>query len=245
MLPVEEISDHDDFFVMGGNSISAAHAAHKMGIDMRLIYAFPTPFKLLHGMLDQKNTHGLFSSYNPVPMKRTKLLDDTLPKSDALKVITKNDLLGGLLHAKNVKEIPELCRKKDMNQTTGHLEKSGSVFNIDPSTVRSSSSPASHGSALVCRDADIWISNLCLPLSYSLSRCNKSMTWGEAELNNDHYVRSLIKTPRCTKGCLQELWKVLLKSCVDASPLVVYKDGKINLFIGSHSHIFLCVDAVR
>uniref|UniRef100_A0A453QE72 4-coumarate--CoA ligase n=1 Tax=Aegilops tauschii subsp. strangulata TaxID=200361 RepID=A0A453QE72_AEGTS len=42
-LLVDEVSEFDDFFTLGGNSISAAHAAHKLEIDMRLLYIYPTP----------------------------------------------------------------------------------------------------------------------------------------------------------------------------------------------------------
>jgi hypothetical protein len=44
---------------------------------------------------------------------------------------------------------------------------------------------------------------------------------------------------------LKEVWKVLLGSCVDASPLVVCDDRKVSIFIGSHSHNFLSIDALR
>ncbi|KAG0491983.1 hypothetical protein HPP92_005381 [Vanilla planifolia] len=63
-LPVEEILDDDDFFIMGGNSISAAHAAYYLGIDMRLLYIFPSPLKLLDALLDQKQDSLFSTSYN-------------------------------------------------------------------------------------------------------------------------------------------------------------------------------------
>uniref|UniRef100_A0A453QE99 Uncharacterized protein n=1 Tax=Aegilops tauschii subsp. strangulata TaxID=200361 RepID=A0A453QE99_AEGTS len=44
------------------------------------------------------------------------------------------------------------------------------------------------------------------------------------------------------RGYLQELWNIPLDSCVDASPLLVLNNGMINIFIGSHSHLFLCID---
>lgn len=42
----EEVSDEDDFFAIGGNSIAAAHASYNLGINMSLIYEFPSPSKL-------------------------------------------------------------------------------------------------------------------------------------------------------------------------------------------------------
>lgn len=43
---------------------------------------------------------------------------------------------------------------------------------------------------------------------------------------------------------MHELWKVYMESCVDASPLVVVKQQDVYLFIGSHSHKFVCVNAL-
>ncbi|PWA62540.1 Acyl carrier protein-like protein [Artemisia annua] len=53
-LGVEKITNNDDFFAMGGDSISAAHASHKLGINMKLLYTFPTPLKLEMALLDPK-----------------------------------------------------------------------------------------------------------------------------------------------------------------------------------------------
>ncbi|XAR54259.1 hypothetical protein NMG60_11029310 [Bertholletia excelsa] len=54
-LMVEMVSDNDDFFVMGGNSISAAHVSHKLGIDMRLLYVFPSPLGLQMALLEKES----------------------------------------------------------------------------------------------------------------------------------------------------------------------------------------------
>lgn len=51
---VENLNANDDFFAMGGDSISAAHTCHKLGINMKLLYAFPTPLKLVMALLDPK-----------------------------------------------------------------------------------------------------------------------------------------------------------------------------------------------
>ncbi|KAI3826872.1 hypothetical protein L1987_00931 [Smallanthus sonchifolius] len=53
-LVVENINNNDDFFTMGGDSISAAHTCHKLGINMKLLYTFPTPLKLVTALLDPK-----------------------------------------------------------------------------------------------------------------------------------------------------------------------------------------------
>ncbi|KAI7752866.1 hypothetical protein M8C21_016540 [Ambrosia artemisiifolia] len=53
-LVVENVNNDDDFFTMGGDSISAAHTCHKLGINMKLLYTFPTPLKLVTALLDSK-----------------------------------------------------------------------------------------------------------------------------------------------------------------------------------------------
>lgn len=45
VLMVDKVLSHDDFFLLGGTSISVAHAAYTLGIDMRLIYKHPSPQK--------------------------------------------------------------------------------------------------------------------------------------------------------------------------------------------------------
>ncbi|KAI7752860.1 hypothetical protein M8C21_016534 [Ambrosia artemisiifolia] len=53
-LVVENVNKDDDFFTMGGDSISAAHTCHKLGINMKLLYTFSTPLKLVTALLDPK-----------------------------------------------------------------------------------------------------------------------------------------------------------------------------------------------
>ncbi|KAL8204386.1 hypothetical protein R6Q57_010009 [Mikania cordata] len=53
-LMVENIINNDDFFTIGGDSISAAHTCHKLGINMKLLYTFATPLKLATALLDPK-----------------------------------------------------------------------------------------------------------------------------------------------------------------------------------------------
>lgn len=54
-LLVHEVSEYDDFFSLGGNSITAAHVAHKLEIDMRLLYIYTTPSKLFHALLGERS----------------------------------------------------------------------------------------------------------------------------------------------------------------------------------------------
>ncbi|XP_019187640.1 PREDICTED: putative acyl-activating enzyme 19 isoform X1 [Ipomoea nil] len=84
-------------------------------------------------------------------------------------------------------------------------------------------------------------SNLNL-INCSFSRCNYVKHGEECGGNICDSVCSQ-EFPRDRKFSLREFWKVDMESCVDASPLVVYKESNVYVFIGSHSHKFVCIDA--
>lgn len=230
-LLIEEISDHGDFFMMGGNSISAAHSAHKLGIDMRLLYIFPSPYKLLNALLGRNFSRGNLFSPNPDSRKRIKVQGSTVSFSGTM--ITNLQTYSG-------QRVDDLLEEYNSIQAVSDQDKKDGSPSPDDSERRDSIlTSASHGTI----STNIWISNLDFPKRCSFSRCNQSMHGGETKLNYLHRLCLSVEIPRYKKGYLQELWKVLLKSCVDASPLVVWMDGNINLFIGSHSNMFLCIDA--
>ncbi|KAM3684926.1 hypothetical protein ACJW31_11G079800 [Castanea mollissima] len=90
------------------------------------------------------------------------------------------------------------------------------------------------------RDGYLW-SSASEFTSCSVSRCNRVMY--EGGRNDACQATWSVKIPRDRKGSMQDFWKVHMESCVDASPMVVFKDPNFYLFIGSHSHKFLCVNA--
>ncbi|KAM3732748.1 hypothetical protein ACB098_11G082600 [Castanea mollissima] len=90
------------------------------------------------------------------------------------------------------------------------------------------------------RDGYLW-SSASEFASCSVSRCNRVMY--EGGRNDACQATWSVKIPRDRKGSMQDFWKVHMESCVDASPMVVFKDPNFYLFIGSHSHKFLCVNA--
>ncbi|CAH1441006.1 unnamed protein product [Lactuca virosa] len=71
-LLVEKVNNNDDFFDLGGDSISAAHASHKLGINMKLLYSFPSPLNLLMALMDPNN-HPLPIVSNDTHLKTKKL----------------------------------------------------------------------------------------------------------------------------------------------------------------------------
>lgn len=68
------------------------------------------------------------------------------------------------------------------------------------------------------------------------SKCNKYL-----------HPKMLLSTQDISNIKIENKWRVDLAKCIDASPLVVVKQNskdQIKVFIGSHSKLFLCVDAL-
>ncbi|KAF9624677.1 hypothetical protein IFM89_012948 [Coptis chinensis] len=207
-LMVGEIKNDDDFFEMGGNSLSAAQVSYKLGVNMKLLYIYSSPYKLLNAILDHEleHTFQLGSKFD---------WDVDLEAQNGNKLVRSS--LG--IHSGSIDESPvSKCLKVEKNTY-----------------------PSSSITPL--REEVPWVSRLNLLTSCSFSRCNKVFYEGKYDGNDVCQACWSAQYPRNRKGSLHELWKVHSKSCIDASPLVVSKDGDIYLFIGSHSQIFLCIDA--
>ncbi|OMO91818.1 AMP-dependent synthetase/ligase [Corchorus capsularis] len=212
-LMVEDVSDDDDFFMIGGNSIAAAHVSHNLGIDMRLLYTFSTPAKLLVTLMEKKGSENTNFGIN----------DDH--KFIPLESETSNPL--GLKLERALPQAPyemnddqaDRSKRLKVNSNNYDVLEPFHSFNENP-----------------------WNSS-AIPKSCSFSRCNKVMLEGGYAVDDTLQVAQLVKVPRTGTTYMQELWKVHMESCVDASPLVVFKDSDIYVFIGSHSHRFFCVDA--
>ncbi|XP_042427531.1 putative acyl-activating enzyme 19 [Zingiber officinale] len=242
-LLVKEVADDDDFFTMGGTSISAALASYKLQIDMRLIYMFPTPVKLLNRLIEDKELHENLISPDPIPRKRLKAHANVLDSSDFITGNAESDfllpepspsLVGTRVHDLSAEHNVQLV----YNYFEGSNNASGMCSELvvqDPSLF-----PDSHHAA--SGDHGPWNSNCNIHKMCSFSRCNKIMHEVDSYMVCMDKSWLTIRTPRSIKGSLQELWKIPLKSCVDASPLIVIADGKWYLFIGSHSHMFLCIE---
>lgn len=219
---VEVVLDDDDFFSMGGDSISAAHAAYNIGIDMRLLYKCRSAKNLSMALSEQavfcKNDDVVGANAKAdmlVPERNTLLPDGT----DQL-CLDRSELLE--------KSLTIHCNKNTDNLPLDGLQMDSYI----------------HPSSVSPRNLDIWMSS-SIRMSCSFARGNRS-TFGE-----EYERRSLLKPIRLKKNpvdkvtSLQELWKVHLESCVDASPLLVVREEDIFLYIGSHSCKFLCINGRR
>ncbi|KAL5724700.1 hypothetical protein ACHQM5_007926 [Ranunculus cassubicifolius] len=209
-LMIGEIEGDDDFFGMGGNSIAAAQVAYKLGIDMRLLYTYTTPYKLSCALHSNEHT------YEPE-------FQNTVDLEVKEKSQSGNQFFGSSLgiHSRPNNEPPSSVKRLKANPDTYLQLKS-----------------------MTLKDGIPWVSSSTLSNACSFSRCNKVLYEGKDEDNDVQQACCSSQYPRNRKGYVNELWKVHLKSCVDASPLIILKDGGAYLFIGSHSHSFVCVDAV-
>ena len=223
VLLVEEVSDDDDFFVMGGNSISAAHLSNNLGVDMRLVYQFPSPSKLSKTLLERKRS-----------------LDLGLIKDAHLGMNLKEDKgnVFHTVHSRNSNSQNNGEGQKFLRTIHGENENHDFIrkrLKLD-STVNISSE-------------EIYPLNLCpwnssaIGFSCSFTRCNKVTYVGDDTMKDILQEKCVV--PRDRKVSMQQVWKVYMGSCVDASPLITFKGPDIYLFIGSHSHEFMCVNARR
>ncbi|KAL0410910.1 UNVERIFIED_CONTAM: putative acyl-activating enzyme 19 [Sesamum latifolium] len=214
-LMVEKVSNDDDFFAMGGNSISAAYVSFKLGIHMKLLYTFPTPLSLQMALSSTSSSIGTDAQLRmdlrwPEEMLLTR--ESRIPDFHESKPHRRFFLADSNRDICN----PPKKLKTESYAYEGPLKEqspTGSLWN--PSAVHT---------------------------ECSFTRCNKSMHGGLCVENYscDTVWSNIIQ--RDGKGFMRELWKVEMDSCVDASPLLVFKGSALYMFIGSHSHKFVCVD---
>ncbi|KAF3790717.1 putative acyl-activating enzyme 19 [Nymphaea thermarum] len=227
-LMAEKVMEDDDFFSLGGNSMAAAYLGHILGIDMRLIYRFPSPSKILKVMLDQTllpedsfkleiQSENLSSTLNTKP---PPVSHDVLPESSRVgsrRVHSLESDLGDTVPVNGKKQPARICNSLELDEI------------VD-------------GKLLI--EDSAWISSIHLATSVSFSRCNKITFVEESELGVFPQIFLPVEIDGTNIGKMQSLWKVNLKSCVDASPLVISMQGNVYLFIGAHSHFFVCVNAL-
>lgn len=216
-LMVEKVSDDDDFFMMGGNSIVAAHCCYTLGIDLRLLYAYRSPYKLQMALQDKDRPCNFDVRMDATEGVNSKGEENIVRHFSDTEMLNFFDMPDGrsnngedyITSSKCLKVESNLCR----NSGTAHLG-----------------------------DGHPWNSKKALSrITCSFSRCNKVFCAGEDALMCQE--KWLAQVPKHRTASMTEIWKVHLASCVDASPLIVLKDQEMFLFIGSHSHKFLCINA--
>ena len=210
---VGEVCNDDDFFTMGGNSLSAAHVAHSLGIDMRFLYYYQSPFKLCMALLQKRGSCPLHNK-----------LDNCLELNTDIQ---NNHFSSNHIENSNPRESRMISKSNgDDSFPSKRLKR---------------------GSTAVTSGADESFPWYSIPifLSSSFSRCNKVLHKGQPAVTGTHQTTWSANVPRGSRGHMKDNWKVYMESCVDASPMLVFKGSDIYLFIGSHSHKFLCINARR
>lgn len=214
-LTVEKVSVDDDFFSMGGNSISAAYVSFKLGIHMKLIYTFPTPMRLQMALLSSRSSLGtdayLGELRGVLLTRETRISNSHWTKPRRILSLADSDSYDNYNPAKKIKTVSDTC-----------------IFSSKEQNPRDS----------------VW-NPAAVHTECSFSRCNKSTHGGQYDGNCSCDTVWSNNLPSDGKGFMRELWKVGLDSCVDASPLLVCKERDIYLFIGAHSHKFVCLDGNR
>ncbi|KAI4356845.1 hypothetical protein L6164_000832 [Bauhinia variegata] len=214
-LVVEEVSNDDDFFQMGGNSLAAAHVALNLEIDMKFLYYFPTPYKLCMALLQKR---GSCSLHNRLDVCSEIITD------------RQSDLFSFNLYDS---AYPQLHEPKVISESSGDYS-----FPSKRLKSNSTTDAPSGGDGYFP-----WYSSSMF-LSCSFSRCNKVLyKWQSGGIDMHQTIWSNAKVPRDRRGHMKDLWKVYMESCVDASATIVFEGSDIFLFIGSHSSKFLCINA--
>ncbi|KAJ1413680.1 Phosphopantetheine attachment site [Sesbania bispinosa] len=212
-LMVEKVCNDDDFFMMGGNSLSAAHVAHNLGIDLRFLYHYSTPFRLCMALLQKRGSCSLHNRLdNCLQLDADRQNSHFSPK-----------------RTENSNSIPLESRMT--------AKENDDSFFPSKRLKRDSTSVTSEGD-----ESLLWYFPSIF-LSSSFSRCNKVLYKGQPAVIDTHQATWSANVPRGIRGHMKSIWKVYMESCVDASPMLVFKGSDIYLFIGSHSHKFLCINA--
>ncbi|CAI0395229.1 unnamed protein product [Linum tenue] len=214
-LLIEVVSGDDDFFLLGGNSITAANVSYGLGINLKLLYNFPTPSKL----------HAALS-------KRQICSRDVVPGAEADHSDSLSSLDSRASSLVTLKQKWHLRNPPDKNGS--HIPPSKQLkLSLDESCSAKSAS---------LNNEHLWAA--WIPTWHIFSRCNKVMHEGEYKFDNQHQLIFRADSIKKRKhSCLKKFWKVNMKSCVDASPLLVFKGKDVYLLIGSHSHKFICLNA--
>ncbi|KAK4397163.1 putative acyl-activating enzyme 19 [Sesamum angolense] len=214
-LMAEKVSNDDDFFMMGGNSISAAYVSFKLGIHMKLLYTFPTPLSLQMALSSTSSAIGTDGHLR---------MDLRWPEE---MLLSRESRIPNFQGSKPHRRFFRADSNRDISNHPKKLKTESYTY---------------EGPLQEQSPTDTLWTPSAMHTECSFTRCNKSMHGGlcTEKYSCDTVWSNIIQ--RDGKGFMRELWKVEMDSCVDASPLLVFKGSALYVFIGSHSRKFVCVD---
>ena len=213
--------------------------AHKLKIDMRLLYIYTTPSKLLHALFVE-SSHVVSPTHEFHNKKRFKVSASISGSFDPVSANLDNNF-----HGKgntNEEGTHDHFVGNNVNKTSGQLNKNMTYDRYQAKDENLCSGTCSNDGIFSDTPSSPWILNFSLQKKWSFGRCNRFMHGSEGLLQVEDICTSMSYNKR---GYLMKLWDVPLDSCVDASPLLVVNNGVMSIFIGSHSQLFLCVDGCR
>lgn len=201
---------------------------------MRLIYIYSTPSKLLQALLVARN-HVISPTREPHPRKG---LNVSASITSSLNPISAN--VDDNFHEGKAQHAHDHISGNYENEIDGQLNiKMTSPYDRYQAKDLYSDTCLNDRNSV---NGSQWILNFCLQKKWSIGRCNRFMHGYEGKLQLEDACSNVSYNKR---GYLRELWNIPMDSCVDASPLLVLTNGTMNIFIGSHSHLFLCIDGCR
>jgi acyl-CoA synthetase len=217
----KEVLAADNFFAMGGTSISAAHAAFVLGVNMHMIYAHPTAWQLCQAMggVSRGNRLMCFGS-------EQRGVDEQLVQ---LQSEREKNSHGRSISLSRVSDLEAVQSSEDepqnRNLTLGKKRKHEETTKVAQMA---------------------WPAFISKPGATAFLRCNKSVHLQSEAESRASQVQDIVleEVPEKEDWSLQQCWRVSLQACVDASPLLVIHGDTCRIFIGSHSHNFMSVDAI-
>lgn len=204
---------------------------------MRLLYIYATPSKLFNALFVE-SSHVVSPTHEFHNRKRLKVSASISGSFDPVSAILDKNF-----HSKgNINEegTHDHFGGSHVKETVGHLD-NNTAYDRYRAKDLCSDACSSDGN-FSGSPSSPWILNFYLQKKWSFGRCNRFMHGYGGILQVEDICTSVSYNKR---GYLVKLWDVLLDSCVDASPLLVVTNGMMNIFIGSHSHLFLCIDGCR
>ncbi|KAH8969881.1 hypothetical protein BDL97_02G057300 [Sphagnum fallax] len=217
----KEVLAADNFFAMGGTSISAAHAAFVLGVNMHMIYAHPTAWQLCRAMGGVSRGNRLMcfgSEQRGVDEQLVQLQSEREKNSHGRSIsLYRVSDLGTVQSSEDEPQNRNLTlgKKRKLEQTTKVTQMA-------------------------------WPASISKLGATAFLRCNKSVHLHSEAESRASQVQDIVleEVPEKEDWSLQQCWRVSLQACVDASPLLVIHGDTCRIFIGSHSHNFMSVDAI-
>ncbi|KAH9570752.1 hypothetical protein CY35_02G057700 [Sphagnum magellanicum] len=221
LMANKEVLAADNFFAMGGTSISAAHAAFVLGVNMHMIYAHPTAWQLCQAMggVSRGNRLMCFGSEQRGVDEQLVQLQSEREKNSHGRSISLNRV-SDLEAVQSSEDEPQ-----NRNLTLGKKRKHEETTKVAQMA---------------------WPAFISKPGATAFLRSNKSVDLQSEAESRASQVQDIVleEVPEKEDWSLQQCWRVSLQACVDASPLLVIHGDTCRIFIGSHSHNFMSVDAI-